>query len=110
MCLADASKSGVAREAMHNIKRGIRGLTEPEARQILGVTEKSSWDEVLKVCFSLGFIAFLLFIIQVKKKPFLLLSNIICIFCYRDTTSCSNVMQKAEAFISNQRFIELKNA
>ncbi|KAJ4897473.1 hypothetical protein Rs2_24267 [Raphanus sativus] len=46
--LANASKSGVAREAMHNIKRGIRGLTEPEARQILGVTEKSSWDEVLK--------------------------------------------------------------
>ncbi|CAN6822278.1 unnamed protein product, partial [Brassica oleracea] len=46
--LANASKSGVAQEAMHSLKRGIRGLTEPEARQILGVTEKSSWGEVLK--------------------------------------------------------------
>lgn len=51
--VSDASKSGVAQEAMHSIKRGIRGLTEPEARQILGVTEKSSWEEILKVCFSL---------------------------------------------------------
>ncbi|CAN7100680.1 unnamed protein product [Brassica rapa subsp. narinosa] len=33
---------------MHSLKRGIRGLTEPEARQILGVTDKSSWGEVLK--------------------------------------------------------------
>ncbi|KAG2326879.1 hypothetical protein Bca52824_009607 [Brassica carinata] len=46
--LANASKSGVAQEAMQSVKRGIRGLTEPEARQILGVTEKSSWEEVLK--------------------------------------------------------------
>ncbi|KAF2540857.1 hypothetical protein F2Q68_00032753 [Brassica cretica] len=30
--LANASKSGVAQEAMHNVNRGIRGLTEPEAR------------------------------------------------------------------------------
>ncbi|KAL0789488.1 hypothetical protein Bca101_005734 [Brassica carinata] len=49
--LANASKSGVAQEAMHSLKRGIRGLTEPEARQILGVTEKSSWGEVLKTFF-----------------------------------------------------------
>lgn len=50
----DASKSGVAHEAAQNIKRGSKGMlvSEPEARQILGVTEKSSWDEVLKVCLS----------------------------------------------------------
>ncbi|XP_024007031.1 mitochondrial import inner membrane translocase subunit PAM16 like 1 isoform X2 [Eutrema salsugineum] len=47
--LANASKSGAAHEAMQNIKRGSRGIiSEPEARQILGVTEKSSWDEVLQ--------------------------------------------------------------
>ncbi|VVB17636.1 unnamed protein product [Arabis nemorensis] len=48
--LANASKSGVAHEAVQNVKRGTRGMgvSEAEARQILGVTEKSSWDEVLK--------------------------------------------------------------
>ncbi|CAL9244532.1 unnamed protein product, partial [Arabidopsis halleri] len=45
--LANASKTGVAHEAAQNIKRGLI-ISEPEARQILGVTEKSSWDEVLK--------------------------------------------------------------
>lgn len=49
----DASKSGVAHEAVQNVKRGTRGMgvSEAEARQILGVTEKSSWDEILKVCY-----------------------------------------------------------
>lgn len=47
--VTDASKTGVAHEAAQNIKRGLI-ISEPEARQILGVTEKSSWDEVIKVC------------------------------------------------------------
>lgn len=47
--VTDASKSGVAHEAVQSVKRGML-LSEPEARQILGVTEKSSWDEVVKVC------------------------------------------------------------
>ncbi|CAA7035122.1 unnamed protein product [Microthlaspi erraticum] len=48
--LTNASKTGAAQEAVHNIKRGSKGIviSEPEARQILGVTEKSSWDDVLK--------------------------------------------------------------
>ncbi|XP_023641010.1 mitochondrial import inner membrane translocase subunit PAM16 like 1 [Capsella rubella] len=46
--LANASKSGVAHEAAQSLKRGSKGLSELEAREILGVTEKSSWDEVLK--------------------------------------------------------------
>ncbi|CAH2043937.1 unnamed protein product [Thlaspi arvense] len=47
--LTNASKSGVAHEAMQNVKSGSRRMiSEPEARQILGVTEKSSWDEVLQ--------------------------------------------------------------
>jgi len=45
----DASKTGVAHEATQTIKRGLT-IGEAEARQILGVTEKSSWDEILKVC------------------------------------------------------------
>ncbi|KAG4171187.1 Mitochondrial import inner membrane translocase subunit tim-16 [Gossypium arboreum] len=46
--LANASKSGVAQETMQNIRRGSKIMAEPEARQILGVTEHSSWEEVLK--------------------------------------------------------------
>jgi len=47
---ADASKSGVAQETLQNtIRRGSKVMTEQEAQQILGVTEKTSWDEILKV-------------------------------------------------------------
>ncbi|KAL0342253.1 UNVERIFIED_CONTAM: Mitochondrial import inner membrane translocase subunit PAM16 like 1 [Sesamum calycinum] len=45
--LANASKNGVAQEAANNIRRGSK-MTEAEARQILGVTEHSSWEEILK--------------------------------------------------------------
>lgn len=47
--LADASKNGVAQEAMQNIKRASKTMTEAEARQILGVTENSSWEEIVQV-------------------------------------------------------------
>jgi len=47
--MADASKNGVAQEAMQNIKRSSKTMTEAEARQILGVTEDSSWEEIVQV-------------------------------------------------------------
>ncbi|XP_057782022.1 mitochondrial import inner membrane translocase subunit PAM16 like 2-like [Salvia miltiorrhiza] len=46
--LANASKTGAAQEAMENIKRGSKMMTDAEARQILGVTENTSWEEILK--------------------------------------------------------------
>uniref|UniRef100_U5FQK9 Uncharacterized protein n=1 Tax=Populus trichocarpa TaxID=3694 RepID=U5FQK9_POPTR len=47
--LANASKSGVAQETLQNtIRRGSKVMTEQEARQILGVTEETSWEEILK--------------------------------------------------------------
>ncbi|KAI3463527.1 hypothetical protein Pfo_020190 [Paulownia fortunei] len=46
--LANASKNGVAQEAVQNIKRGSKMMTEAEARQILGVTENSTWEEILQ--------------------------------------------------------------
>ncbi|KAG8388164.1 hypothetical protein BUALT_Bualt02G0097400 [Buddleja alternifolia] len=46
--LANASKNGVAHEAVQNIKRGSKAMTDAEARQILGVTENSSWEEILQ--------------------------------------------------------------
>ncbi|XP_076884869.1 mitochondrial import inner membrane translocase subunit PAM16 like 2-like [Bidens hawaiensis] len=45
--LQKASKSGVAQEAVQNaVRNGSKVMTEQEARQILGVTEHSSWEEI----------------------------------------------------------------
>ncbi|KAG5530963.1 hypothetical protein RHGRI_025792 [Rhododendron griersonianum] len=47
--LANATKSGVAQETVQNaVRRGSKTMTEQEARQILGVTEKSTWEEIAK--------------------------------------------------------------
>ncbi|KAJ8639264.1 hypothetical protein MRB53_015958 [Persea americana] len=47
--LANASKSGVAQETLQNaVRRASKTMTEQEARQILGITESSSWEEVLQ--------------------------------------------------------------
>ncbi|RZC60362.1 hypothetical protein C5167_022120 [Papaver somniferum] len=45
----DASKSGVAQETLQNaVHKVTKTMTEAEARQILGVSEQTSWEEVLK--------------------------------------------------------------
>ncbi|GMN33094.1 hypothetical protein TIFTF001_003967 [Ficus carica] len=44
--LINASKKGVTQDT---IRRGSKVMTEQEARQILGITEQTSWEEVLKV-------------------------------------------------------------
>nr|GMC73697.1 mitochondrial import inner membrane translocase subunit tim16-like [Ipomoea batatas] len=46
--LANASKTGAAQEVAQNIRRAGKTMTETEARQILGVAEKSTWEEVLQ--------------------------------------------------------------
>ncbi|KAJ7957168.1 mitochondrial import inner membrane translocase subunit tim16-like [Quillaja saponaria] len=46
--IANAAKSGVAHEAVQNIRRGSKVMAESEARQILGVSEQSSWEEIVK--------------------------------------------------------------
>ncbi|GMY32282.1 mitochondrial import inner membrane translocase subunit PAM16 like 2-like isoform X1 [Fagus crenata] len=47
--LANASKTGVAQETLQNAaRRGSKALTEQEARQILGVSEQTTWEEILK--------------------------------------------------------------
>lgn len=50
LILADASKTGAAQEAVQNAVRNAgKVINEQEARQILGVTEKTSWEEILQV-------------------------------------------------------------
>uniref|UniRef100_A0A5B6Z7W3 Uncharacterized protein n=1 Tax=Davidia involucrata TaxID=16924 RepID=A0A5B6Z7W3_DAVIN len=47
--LANASKSGVAQETLQNaVHRASKVMTEQEARQILGITEQSTWEEILQ--------------------------------------------------------------
>lgn len=49
--IADASKSGVAQETLQNaVRKGSKVMTEQEARQVLGVTEQSTWEEILQAC------------------------------------------------------------
>ncbi|KAH1151725.1 hypothetical protein GYH30_045292 [Glycine max] len=44
-----ASKNGVAQETIQNtIRRASKVMTEQEARQILGVTEETPWEEIIK--------------------------------------------------------------
>lgn len=58
--IADASKTGVAQETVQNaVHRARKAITEREARQILGVSEETAWEEILKV--SDNFICFLCF-------------------------------------------------
>ncbi|XP_044478647.1 mitochondrial import inner membrane translocase subunit PAM16 like 2-like [Mangifera indica] len=47
--LANAAKTGVAQEALQNAtRRASKAMTEQEARQILGVTEETAWEEIVK--------------------------------------------------------------
>ncbi|KAG9131203.1 hypothetical protein Leryth_006065 [Lithospermum erythrorhizon] len=46
--LTNASRNGVAQEAVQNIRRSSKTLTEVEAREILGVPEQASWPDILQ--------------------------------------------------------------
>ncbi|KAJ0606095.1 putative mitochondrial import inner membrane translocase subunit Tim16 [Helianthus annuus] len=49
--LQNASKTGVAQETLETVRRGSKVMTQQEARQILGVTEQSSWEEIAQASF-----------------------------------------------------------
>ncbi|KAB1213375.1 Mitochondrial import inner membrane translocase subunit tim16 [Morella rubra] len=47
--LTNASKSGVAQETLQNtVRRASKAMTEQEARQILGVSDQTAWEEILQ--------------------------------------------------------------
>nr|KJB71853.1 hypothetical protein B456_011G144800 [Gossypium raimondii] len=47
--VVDAAKSGVTHETLQNaVRRGGKVMTEQEARLILGVSEETAWEEILK--------------------------------------------------------------
>ncbi|KAK3164121.1 hypothetical protein QOZ80_1AG0012950 [Eleusine coracana subsp. coracana] len=46
--IVNANKTGAAQEAINGIKRASKAMTEQEARQILGISERSTWEEIVK--------------------------------------------------------------
>ncbi|XP_077228112.1 mitochondrial import inner membrane translocase subunit PAM16 like 2-like [Tasmannia lanceolata] len=47
--IQNASKNGVAQETINNaVRRASKTMTETEARQILGVPEGASWQDILQ--------------------------------------------------------------
>uniref|UniRef100_A0A7N2MRY2 Mitochondrial import inner membrane translocase subunit Tim16 n=1 Tax=Quercus lobata TaxID=97700 RepID=A0A7N2MRY2_QUELO len=47
--MSDASKTGVAQETLNNtVRKASKAMTEQEARQILGVSDQTAWEEILK--------------------------------------------------------------
>ncbi|KAG8484412.1 hypothetical protein CXB51_023867 [Gossypium anomalum] len=51
--LANAAKSGVTHETLQNAaRRAGKVMTEQEARQILGVSEDTAWEEIMKASIS----------------------------------------------------------
>ncbi|KAI5007858.1 hypothetical protein ZWY2020_008906 [Hordeum vulgare] len=45
-----AIRTRAAQEAVNGIRRASKAMTEQEARQILGISEKTSWEEIMQVC------------------------------------------------------------
>lgn len=46
--ITNASKTGVAQEAVHNLTKSSKAMTEQEARMILGINENTTVEEMLK--------------------------------------------------------------
>ncbi|RLN27730.1 magmas-like protein [Panicum miliaceum] len=44
----DANKTGAAQEAINGIRRASKAMTEQEAWLILGISEKSTWEEIVQ--------------------------------------------------------------
>ncbi|KAE8803289.1 mitochondrial import inner membrane translocase subunit tim16 [Hordeum vulgare] len=47
--IVNAQRTGAAQEAVNGIRRASKAMTEQEARQILGISEKTSWEEIVQV-------------------------------------------------------------
>lgn len=107
---ADASKSGVAQETLQNaVRRGSKVMTEQEARQILGITEETSWEEVLKASISLQFFFLFFNYCCCCYMPCDELLNLFSHQMRRNMTFYSRGMRRMGAFTFSRRFTGLRN-
>ena len=100
MChIADASKTGVAQETLNNtVRKASKAMTEQEARQILGVSDQTAWEEILKVGIPFSALFILHYEYIVKK-----------ITCCRNMMLCLRGMRRMGAFIFSRRFTKPRN-
>lgn len=49
MCCADGTKAGVAEQVKNTVGRGSKTMSLHEARQVLGIKEEASWEEIVTV-------------------------------------------------------------
>lgn len=102
--IADAAKTGVAQEALQNAtRRASKVMTEQEARQILGVSEETAWEEIVKVssvCVSV--LGSSLSLYQLNCVTF-------CFSLSRNTIIYLRGMRRLGAFTFSQRFKERRN-
>ena len=105
--ITDASKSGVANETLQNAaRRASKVMTEQEARQILGVSENTAWEEIAKasiVCLTF-FPSFPLFSISCPSLETFSIAE-----C-RSMTLYLREMPRMGVSTFNQRFIGPRSA
>lgn len=117
---ADANKSGVAHEAVQNIRRVSKSMNEQEARQILGIAENATWEEMLQVCVHLPSFtpASLVVGIEITISCIQYYHNVSCknlklslvaFYFHRNTMFYSREIARVEAFTFNQRSIGQRN-
>lgn len=105
--LPDANKTGVAHEAINNIRRASKTMTEQEARQILGVSENSTWEEIVQVCY----FPFVSFLIQLAiTRMHISDSNVNNYVSCSVTITCLKETLNLGAFTSNRRFTGPRSA
>jgi len=82
-------------------------MTEQEARQILGVSENSTWEEIVQVCY-FPFVSFRirLVIIRTHTSHINVNNYVLC----SDTITCLKETPNLGAFTSNRRFTGPKSA
>lgn len=105
---ADASKTGVAQETLQNaVRRSSKVMTEQEARQILNVSETTTWEEVLKVNISN------IFIFGYPLWPHIFVVNGVSKTCFlnpsRDTTLYLKTMRRTGPSTFSQKFTGPRN-
>lgn len=74
-------------------------MTEQEARQILGVTEETPWEEIVKVSLSSVF----------SCLPICYMNDILIILPCRNMTACLKAIRRVEVSTFSQKFIGPRN-
>ncbi|RHN64042.1 putative mitochondrial import inner membrane translocase subunit Tim16 [Medicago truncatula] len=91
--LQNATKNGVAQETIQNVvHRGSKMMTVEEAQLILGVTEKTFWEDIVKKFETMHY------------KKFCILRRILCDPCLKTASKCTFATVSATLEPNRRRF------